>query len=109
MIAAATIPYYGYSLKMFPFAGLMPGKMHLRICEIGPFNALFHIPSFWRGSYRNPKRAFDFLVDNVQVELENPYPFQHSGDSQGPREHVNFSLSEHTLELVNLHPSRRMA
>ncbi|HET6344580.1 MAG TPA: diacylglycerol kinase family protein, partial [Myxococcota bacterium] len=83
MLGVGTTPFFGYGLKIFPFAGIMPNMMHLRVTRVGPLTTLGHLPSVWRGTYRNSQEIFDFLVNEVRVELDQPFPFQHSGDDQG--------------------------
>ena len=106
MIGCATTPYYGYGFKAYPFASLMPGMMQLRIGQIGPAEVLAHLPSVWKGSYRSPKRLFDFFATDVEVELAQPYPFQHSGDAQGMRKNVRFRVADEGLDILNMHNAR---
>ena len=103
MIGAGTTPYYGYGFKVYPFAGLMPGMMNLRIAQLSPFQALAHLPSIWTGAYRNPKGLLDFLVSDVEVELELPFPFQHSGDAQGVRKSLRWRTAPDKLQLLDMH------
>lgn len=107
-VGVGTMPFYGYGFKMFPFAGMMPGKMHLRVGRIGPFRTLAHLPSFWKGSFRDPNRVFDFLVDHVRIELDRPFPFQHSGDAQGERTELDLRVSPEAVELIDLHRPRQL-
>ncbi len=103
IIGAGTAPFYGYGFKVFPFAGMMPGAMNLRVAQLGPIETLSHLPSLWRGSYRNGRRLFDFFVTDVEIELSQPYPFQHSGDAQGMRKQLRWRIAKEPLELVDLH------
>jgi len=106
IITASTSPYFGYGFKMFPFANMMPGMMQLRVGTIGPFSALANLGSIWRGHYRNPSKVMDFLVEDVRIELERPFPFQHSGDAQGLRREVEMRISDEPLRLVDYYPPR---
>jgi diacylglycerol kinase family enzyme len=101
IIAAGTSPFLGYGMRVFPFANIMPGMMHLRIATIGPLRALCNLPSLWRGSYRNPELIMDFLVEDVEVESAAPYPYQHSGDAQGMRERLRWKIDAEPLQLVD--------
>jgi diacylglycerol kinase family enzyme len=105
-LGAGTTPYYGFGFKAYPFASMMPGMMNLRVAQVGPFEALSHLPSLWRGAFRSPKRLFDFFANDVEIELAQPYPFQHSGDAQGMRKNLRLSVAEETLDLVDLHGPR---
>ncbi len=109
LIGVGTTPFYGYGMRIFPFASMMPGMMQLRIATLGPIASILNLPSVWRGAYRNPTRVLDFLVEDVDVELAKPYPFQHSGDGQGDVDALHLGVSHHPLELVDLHPPRRLS
>jgi len=108
LVGAGTAPYYGYGLRVYPFAGIMPGMMHLRVAHIGPFKALAHLPSVWKGTYRDAESVFDFLASDVEIELEQPFPFQHSGDAQGMRKNLRWTVAEDKLNLLDLHRPRRI-
>lgn len=103
MVGVGTTPFFGYGLKVFPFAGVAPDMMHLRVARLSPFKTLANLPSIWRGTYRNPAELFDFMVSNVRVELDQPFPFQHSGDDQGLAEHLHFQLADESLKLVDFY------
>jgi diacylglycerol kinase family enzyme len=106
IISAGTSPYYGYGFKMFPFASMVPGMMHLRIATIGPVETLTHLPAIWKGSYRSPRRIFDYLIEAVRVDLNRPFPFQHSGDAQGMRTQLDLRIAPERLRLVDYYTPR---
>lgn len=106
LIGIGTSSYFGYGFKVFPFAGLMPGMMQLRVARIGAGRAMMHLPTIWRGSYRNSDVISDFFVKHIKIELANPYPFQHSGDDQGLRDHLNLRIAHDPLQLVDLYQPR---
>jgi diacylglycerol kinase family enzyme len=103
MVGFGTTPFFGYGLRMFPFAGMRPGMMQLRIASIPPLQALGALPRIWRGSYRNPNGIFDFLVRDLEVQLSRPYPFQISGDDQGLVQKIELKVAPHLLQLVDLY------
>jgi diacylglycerol kinase family enzyme len=103
MLGVGTTPFFGYGLKIFPFAGMMPNMMHLRVCNTGPLTTLAHLPAVWRGTYRNSEDLHDFLVSEVRIELDQPFPFQHSGDDQGLASHLHFKIAEERLKLVDFY------
>jgi hypothetical protein len=39
-----------------------------------------HFPAIWRGEYQNPERISDFLVQEVELCMDPPTPFQVGGD-----------------------------
>ncbi len=105
-IGAASTPYYGYGFRMFPFARVMPDKMHVRVANMGPFRTLAHLPSLWGGKLRDSKRIFDFLGSHIRIELSRPLAFQHSGDASGDRDKLELILDPQPLQLVDLSPKQ---
>ena len=75
IIAASTTPYYGGGLRLFPYARLIPDKLHLRIGRISPLVGFFNIPQIFEGSYREKsERSFgclDFIGNEFEVELRS--------------------------------------
>jgi diacylglycerol kinase family enzyme len=108
IVSAGTTPFFGYGFKVFPFARMMPNMMHLRVGTVGPLRLVpWHLKGLWQGTYRNPEGMFDFLVEDVSVELDKPFPFQHSGDAQGLRDRLDLKIADDNLELVDLYRPRR--
>jgi diacylglycerol kinase family enzyme len=108
VISCGTTPFFGYGFRMYPFAQMMPGMMQLRIGTTGPLRGLANIGALWQGSFRHPSSMWDFFVENIKVELDHPFPFQHSGDAQGLRDRLDLKLADDTLELVDLYRPWRM-
>ncbi len=84
LAGAATIPCYGFNVRIFPYADFLPGKFHLRCTDASAFETLMHLPAVLRGSYRSPTIR-DFLCDTVELRLSQPVPMQVGGDLQGER------------------------
>ena len=103
MVGMGTTPFFGYGFKIFPFASMMPGMMHLRVTNNGPLATLANLPAAWRGTYRSRDTIFDFLVKDVSIELDRSFPFQHSGDDQGPVSNLQLAIADETLTLVDLY------
>lgn len=101
MLGVGTTPFYGYGLKIFPFAGMLPGMMQLRLITMSPAHALRHLPSLWNGCYRNARMVQDFGVQAVSVHLHSPHPFQHSGEDRGEVQDLRLAMSPERLRLVN--------
>jgi diacylglycerol kinase family enzyme len=103
VVGVGTTPFFGYGMKFFPFAGMRPGMMHLRVANIPPLTALRALPSVWRGVYRNPEAMFDFLTDSLEISLSRPFPFQQSGDDQGVVDKLTLKIATQRLKLVDLY------
>lgn len=99
--ALSTIPYYGFALRMFPYADLRPDRMQLRISRIGSVEFVKHLGDVWQGTYQNPDTISDFLVEKVSIECEPPTDFQLGGDPRGKRRLVEASVSEMPIRLVD--------
>lgn len=100
MAAAGTVPFYGYELKMFPFAGKRRGLMNLRIGALPPTSILANLPRLWNGTWR-PDGLKDFLVKDATIKFSREMPFQIAGDAEGYRSEVHFSVSPEPIEVVD--------
>ncbi len=107
-VGVGSSPFYGAGFKIFPFANMMPNMMHLRIGRINPLVGIFNLMKLWRGHYRNPSKILDYLVEDVRIELVEPFPFQHSGEALGLRQNLEFKIAENNLKLVDFLPPRIM-
>lgn len=99
LASAASIPFYGLGLKMFPHADRQPGKFQLRLTDMGTAEILANLPSIWKGHYGSA-RLHDFLVDRVELVLAKPSPFQSGGDLIGERQQVTIDLWDKPLVVV---------
>ena len=101
MIAAAgTIPFYGYGLRVFPFAGLRPGTMHLRVGVFRPLSVLANLSGLWRGQWF-PNGVQDFVAAGVDIRVERPMPFQLGGDALGERSELTLEVAPERVSLVD--------
>ncbi|MBI3071487.1 MAG: diacylglycerol kinase [Deltaproteobacteria bacterium] len=99
IVAAGTVPYYGYNFKMFPFALDRPQRMQLRISWTGVGEMLWNLRDFWRG--RCQKDIVDFACDAVSLRCSSPFPYQSAGDAFGTRTSLDFHVSPRTVDIVN--------
>ena len=100
LVAAGTIPFYGYALRMFPFAGRRPGHLQLRLGTVNPLAAVANLKSLWRGEWF-PSTIHDFHAVAVSVRTARPMPLQIGGDAAGERTSVEFRMSSKRVELVD--------
>jgi diacylglycerol kinase family enzyme len=103
----STIPYYGFGLRMFPYASERDDRMHLRILTMSPAEFARNLPSIWRGDYENPDSIFDFLVSDVRIEMDPATAFQVGGDVQDERREVRIRLSDKPIRLVDFYAPPR--
>lgn len=97
-VTCATTPYYGYKMKMFPFATKRKGRFQLRMVEMAPWEIAYNIYPCWNGTLRHPK-LLDYYVDRVRVIFDEAMPYQLGGEASGYRKEMTFSLSQgnHTM------------
>jgi len=100
IVAAGTIPFYGYALRMFPFAGLRKGHFQLRLGTVNPLSAVAHVRQLWRGEWF-PRTIHDFHATAVSVHAARPMPLQIGGDAAGERSSVELRMSSKRVELVD--------
>ena len=105
---AGTCPDYGFGFKIFPFAGIRPGQMNVRITTAGAGEMALHLPQIWTGVYRTP-RIHDFYADRVSFEFDGPVPFQIGGDALGTRTKVEFGISDDAYDFVDLRRPKLLA
>ncbi|AKU91699.1 diacylglycerol/lipid kinase family protein [Vulgatibacter incomptus] len=98
--AASTVPFYGFNFKMFPFAGMVPGRMQLRITNVNPMTIVTHLGSIWKGRFRHPNIS-DFHVEEFIVRSNEKLPLQIGGDAEGYSEEIRFGLAPKQVELVD--------
>ena len=93
IVAASTIPFYGFGFRMFPYAEDRADRMQLRVSTISPVEFVREFRGIWRGDYES-ESILDYLIDEVEIEIDPPTPFQIGGDEQGERESVRVALGE---------------
>jgi diacylglycerol kinase family enzyme len=103
LVGAATIPYYGYGLRAFPFAEDRADRMHLRVSNLTVPVFLRHFRDIWRGEYTNPERIHDFLVQRVEIRMLPPTPFQMGGDFRCETSEKTVSLAPRRIRLVDFY------
>jgi len=91
LVAGATIPYFGFGLKMFAFAGTRSDAFHLRCGEPGLFEIMRSTPAAFRGEYFSD-RVHDFTCDRVSIELDRESAIEAGGELLGRRSHVELAL-----------------
>lgn len=96
----ASIPFWGFNIRMFPYCNLRPGFFELRYYSGSIPRVLSDLRGFWKGKIA-PSRLGDWLVKKVRVEIEDgPTSYQVAGDAAGRREEVVWELDEYGAELA---------
>lgn len=100
LLAASTIPYWGFGARVFPFADEREDRFHLRVVNFGSIEMLANLRSIWNGTYASD-RQHDFLVDEIEIECREASPVQVGGDVIGQRRRVRMRLSEAPIQVVD--------
>lgn len=87
-----TIPYFGYRMKILPFATKCPGFIHLRLMNIDPIAAAGRLRSVWSGELQHPGLT-DLLVTQAHLEFREKTPMHLSGDFFGGMDNLNLSIA----------------
>jgi diacylglycerol kinase family enzyme len=91
LVAASTIPYFGFGLRMFAFTGVRPDRFQLRCGDTGLLEMLRSIPAAFRGEYFS-EHVRDFLCDRVVIELDRAATVEAGGELLGKHARVELAL-----------------
>ena len=101
LAGAATIPCYGFNVRIFPFADLRRDKFHLRCTDASAAEVLLNLQAVLRGEHRSPK-VRDFLCDAVEMTLEEALPIQAGGDLlPGRSDRLRIELAERPVHVLS--------
>jgi diacylglycerol kinase family enzyme len=105
LVAGATIPFFGFGLKMFAFAGAQSGKFHLRCGNAGLLEIMRNTPAAFRGDYFS-ENVTDYLCDRISVKLDRDAAIEAGGELLGRRNHVELAIGT-PITMVSLDGSPR--
>ena len=94
-----TCPYYGYNIRMLPFAGLDDERFHLRVSNVPTGRLVANTRRMWRGTIDHSE-LYDFQVDRVHMSFSEPMPYQLAGEGMGMREELTVGRSKSSVDLV---------
>jgi hypothetical protein len=97
---AGTTEELGLGFRAFPFAHLVPGRMHVRIYAATTVGATMRMASLWRGVHPLP-HDHHFFVTKVRFELDRPMPIEIGGDVLGDRTSLELSHVANAVPLVD--------
>lgn len=105
LVAGATIPFFGFGLKMFAFATTRRDKFHLRCGDAGLFEIMRNTPAAFRGEYFS-EHVSDYLCDRVSIALDQETAIEAGGELLGRRNHVELAMCA-PITMVALENSPR--
>jgi diacylglycerol kinase family enzyme len=100
VVGTASIPYWGFKIRMFPHATEYPGMAQVR-CYHGSVGWIVsHLPRFWKGEFPEDD-IDDFVYSHVEVEVQGrALPYQVAGDAAGFERVVDWKIGEHPVTLA---------
>ena len=97
----STIPYWGFGVKVFPFAEERPpDRFCLRIVATHPVNIAAHMVSVWKGTYRHDD-LLDFYADDVELQFDEPTAIEIGGDPAGMTRSMRAHLHPDPIKLID--------
>lgn len=102
LVAASTIPFFGFGMKMFSFAGARTDRFQLRCGDAGMLEILRSAPAAFRGQYFSDS-VRDFLCDRVQIELDSEVMVEAGGELLGRHRRLEVGLAR-PVRMVHLTP-----
>ena len=108
LAAGSTVPYYGFRLRAFPFAGRRPGTLQIRVATRIPVPALvLQARKIFTGEFQHPG-LLDYEAEKVEMSFDRPVPFQVGGDAEGYREKLTLGLAPRSVELLDYSSGARL-
>jgi len=98
--SAGTTTGFGFGFKAFPFAGLVPRRICLRVYAGGAGEATLNMARLWRGQHPMPK-MHTFLVDRARAVFSRPVPFQAGGDRLGHKNEIEYRVADQQVDVLD--------
>jgi diacylglycerol kinase family enzyme len=97
----STITYWGFGVKVFPFAeGRPPDRFCLRIVATDPLHIAAHMRSVWKGTYRHDD-LLDFYADDVELQFDEETAIEIGGDPAGMTRSMRAHLHPDPIKLID--------
>ena len=93
MACFGTTPYYGFKLKVMPYADRTPGMFHLRLIDMHPLAAVARLRRAWKGELHHPG-VTDLQLSACRLEFDGPAPFQIAGDGAGETQSLEIEVDD---------------
>jgi hypothetical protein len=100
LAAAGTMPFYGFGMRAFPFAGQRRGMMHLRLNWSSTPEIIAHLPGLWSGKWF-PATMGEFLVSEATLRFDSAMPLEVAGDACGYQSELHLEMCPEQVELVD--------
>jgi diacylglycerol kinase family enzyme len=101
LVAGATIPFFGFGLRMFAFGDARADRFQLRCGDAGLLEIARHAPAAFRGEYFSD-RVRDFLCDRVEIAFDRETAIEAGGELLGRERRLELALGA-PATLATLH------
>jgi diacylglycerol kinase family enzyme len=91
LVAGATIPFFGFGLRMFAFAESRPDRFQLRCGDAGLLEIARNTPAAFRGDYFSDSVS-DFLCDRVEIAFDRDTAIEAGGELLGRERRIELAL-----------------
>lgn len=100
-LAASTIAYWGFNVRMFPYCSQEPGMFEIRAYHGGLGRIIRSVPRrFWAGDFGEHELG-NFLASDVECEiLDGTMAYQVAGDAEGQANHARWTMAPHPVPLA---------
>ena len=99
-VLLGTTEFYGFSLKVLPYARSKSGFLHLRIGHVKPMSVILRTSSIWKGRVEMDG-IYDYLAKDIEFHFKKPMPFQIGGDAMGYRTHLRAKVSDLIVNIMD--------
>jgi Diacylglycerol kinase catalytic domain len=96
----ATTTEWGFGFRAFPFAGLVPRRVCLRIYAGRATEATLRMRPLWRGAHPLAK-MHTWLLTRFKATFSRAVPFQVGGDRMGMREEIEYALATEQVDVLD--------
>jgi len=100
LVPIGSTPYFGYGLKILPYASKKEGYFQIRVINVSPLLMFYKVFMIWNGIYEGDD-IVDFLVNDVTIKFSKDTPFQISGDAAGYKKETRISLSNEEIDFID--------
>jgi hypothetical protein len=97
--AGSTTSSWGFGLRAFPFADLVPGRFCMRVYAGTALEAASRMRQIWKGAHPIPN-MHTWLLTSCRAVYRRPAAFQIGGDRHGHVSSVEYRLAEELVDLL---------
>lgn len=105
--AVGTSREWGFGFRAFPFAGLVRGRLNLRMYVGTTAEALARVPLLWSGKHPLDK-MLTWLLTSCEVRFSRHVPLQVGGDLLGHRDTIRYGVADELVDVLDWRALERL-